>query len=114
MLDLVDVGPRHVSAYRSVAPEPLLDDLEQAAARLRSPVLHVNATPYGGGVSELLRSIVPLMNDLGTIAHWKIIRGDERFFESAALAIQRRGRRSAACCRFPLSLGRSVVLSSWR
>lgn len=32
-------------------------------------------------MSELLRSIVPLMNDLGIVAHWKIIRGDERFFE---------------------------------
>jgi trehalose synthase len=82
MLERVDVGLRHLSAYRSVAPETLLDDLEQAAARLRGArVLHVNATPYGGGVSELLRSIVPLMNDLGIIAHWKIIRGDERFFE---------------------------------
>jgi trehalose synthase len=43
-------------------------------------VLHVNATPYGGGVSELLRSVVPLLNDLGVIADWKIISGDDRFF----------------------------------
>jgi trehalose synthase len=82
VLELVDVGPRHLSAYRSVVPEALLADLEESAARLRGArVLHVNATPYGGGVSELLRSIVPLMNDLGIVAHWKIIRGDARFFE---------------------------------
>ena len=30
-------------------------------------VLHVNATPYGGGVSELLRCVVPLLNDLGLV-----------------------------------------------
>ena len=82
MLELVDVGPRHLKAYRDVAPDALLADLEGAAARLRGArVLHLSATPYGGGVSELLRSIVPLMNDLGIVAHWKIIRGDERFFE---------------------------------
>jgi hypothetical protein len=31
------------------------------------------------GVSELLRSGVPLLNDLGLVVHWKIIRGGERF-----------------------------------
>src|SRR5690606_10774462 len=35
---------------------------------------------YGGGVSELLRSVVPLLNDLGMLADWKIISGDEAFF----------------------------------
>jgi trehalose synthase len=82
MLELVDVGPRRVEAYREVAPESLLEDLLRSAERLRGArVLHVNATPYGGGVSELLRSIVPLLNDLGIVAHWRIISGDERFFE---------------------------------
>jgi len=82
MLELVDVGPRRLTAYRGVVPDAQLAELQKAAARLRGArVLHVNATPYGGGVSELLRSTVPLMNDLGIVAHWKIIRGDERFFE---------------------------------
>jgi trehalose synthase len=60
----------------------VLDDLLRHAENLRGArVLHVNATPYGGGVSELLRSGVPILNDLGLIAHWKIISGDERFFQ---------------------------------
>jgi trehalose synthase len=42
-------------------------------------LLHVNATPYGGGVAELLRSGVPLLNDLGLVADWKIISGEGRF-----------------------------------
>jgi trehalose synthase-like protein len=37
--------------------------------------------PYGGGVAELLRSVVPLLNDLGVIADWKVIGGDEAFFQ---------------------------------
>jgi trehalose synthase len=82
MLQLVDVGPRSVSAYREVAPDGLMDALTAAADRLRGArILHVNATPYGGGVSELLRSVVPILNDLGIVAHWRIIRGDNRFFQ---------------------------------
>lgn len=83
MLQAVDVGKRSLAAYRGVAPEALLDGLERVAAPLRGlRVLQLNATPYGGGVSELLRSAVPLLNDLGLVVDWKVIPGDKRFFES--------------------------------
>ncbi|QKK08498.1 MAG: glycosyltransferase [Planctomycetota bacterium] len=83
MLEKVDFGSRRIDAYRGVAPAELLDQLTAASADLRGVrVLHVNATPYGGGVSELLRSTVPLLNDLGLVAEWKIIRGDDTFFDA--------------------------------
>lgn len=82
MLDLVDVGSRSLESYRGVAHDALLDELRQTARDLRGArVLHVNATPYGGGVSELLRSVVPLLGDLGLLAHWRIITGDQSFFD---------------------------------
>lgn len=82
MLQTVDVGERSIEAYRGVAPERILDDLIHKADGLRGArVLHVNATPYGGGVAELLRSTVPLLGDLGLVADWKIIHGDDRFFD---------------------------------
>ena len=81
MLQTVDVGERSLEAYRGLAPEATLEELARKADALRGArVLHLNATPYGGGVSELLRSLVPLLNDLGLIADWKIIGGDEVFF----------------------------------
>lgn len=81
MLQTVDVGTRSLDAYHGIAPEPILEELRRAAGPLRGlRVLHLNATPYGGGVSELLRSAIPLLNDLGLIADWKIITGDARFF----------------------------------
>ncbi|MFN7143285.1 MAG: glycosyltransferase, partial [Myxococcota bacterium] len=81
MLNLVDIGPRSLEAYRGIAPDELLDAVRAAAAPLRGVrVLHINATPYGGGVSELLRSVAPLLEDLGMVAHWRIISGDEDFF----------------------------------
>ncbi len=81
MLRLVHVGQRSMEAYRGVAPDAILDELSDTAADLRGArVLQVNATPYGGGVSELLRSTVPLLNDLGLVADWRIISGDDTFF----------------------------------
>jgi trehalose synthase len=82
MLEGVEVGESSLASYRGVAPDDLLDAVARAAAPLRGArVLHINATPYGGGVSELLRSIVPLLNDLGLRAEWRIISGDEPFFQ---------------------------------
>ena len=74
MLNLVDVGESSLASYRGIAPEDLLDAVAQAARALRGArVLHLNATPYGGGVSELLRSVVPLLCDQGLKADWRII-----------------------------------------
>lgn len=42
-------------------------------------MLDVNATPYGGG-AEILRSEIPLLRDLGIVANWKLITGDQSFF----------------------------------
>lgn len=80
-LQPVDVGTRSLSAYRGVAPDDQIDALIAAAEDLRGArVLHLNATPYGGGVSELLRSTVPLLADLGLDVEWRVIGGDEQFF----------------------------------
>ena len=82
MLQRVDVGKRSLDAYRGIAPEATLAEVKRLAETLRGTrVLHVNATPYGGGVSELLRSTVPLLNDLGLVAEWEIITGDDPFFQ---------------------------------
>jgi trehalose synthase len=82
MLDIVDVGESTLESYRGVAPDDLLDAVSRAAAPLKGArVLHINATPYGGGVSELLRSVIPLLADQGLDAQWRIISGDEPFFK---------------------------------
>src|SRR4051794_26258490 len=82
MLASVDVGASSLASYRGLAPDDLLDAVAEAARALRGArVLHLNATPYGGGVSELLRSVVPLLIDQGLAADWRIISGDEPFFQ---------------------------------
>ena len=83
MLESVDVGQRQLSAYRGVAPDSLLEKLSEVAGSLRGlRLLYLSATPYGGGVAELLRSIVPLLNNLGLRVDWKIIKAEDDFFET--------------------------------
>ena len=82
MLQQVDVGVRSLQDYAGLAPDALIAAVRAQAKPLRGArVLHLSATPYGGGVAELLRSIVPLLNDLGLHAEWKVISGEEAFFQ---------------------------------
>jgi trehalose synthase len=81
VLQRVEVGVRSIAAYRGTAPDESLDELIAKAEPLRGArVLHISATPYGGGVAELLRSAVPLMRDLGLEVDWRVIGGEPSFF----------------------------------
>jgi trehalose synthase len=81
MLHRVDVGTQSIAAYVSSASEKTVEELRALAAPLRGArVLHLNATPYGGAVAEILRSEVPLLRDLGRAAEWQLITGDDAFF----------------------------------
>lgn len=42
---------------------------------------NVNSTLIGGGVAEMLRSVVPLARSLGIDAHWYVIEGSDEFFQ---------------------------------
>lgn len=81
MLETVDVGRQYVDLYESSAGSEAVAQLRALAEPLRGArILHLNATPYGGGVAEILRSEIPLLRDLGIVADWKLITGDEKFF----------------------------------
>ncbi|MFI2372178.1 glycosyltransferase [Streptomyces sp. NPDC018833] len=82
MLQRVDVGRRSLDAYRPAVGDAVVDGLRELADPLGGVrVLHVNATPYGGGVAEILRSEVPLLRDLGVVADWMTISAGDDFFE---------------------------------
>ncbi|HEX21310.1 MAG TPA: glycosyltransferase [Actinobacteria bacterium] len=82
MLQLVNTGRQSIHSYSEIVGKEAINDLKRLAKPLHNlRVLNINATPYGGGVSELLRSVVPLENDLGLKVEWRIIAGDEQFFK---------------------------------
>ena len=82
MLQQVDVGSSSLESYRSVVDDGLLEEIYGLASQLRGVrVAHINATANGGGVAEILRSLVPLYNDLGIDASWLVMQGDGLFFD---------------------------------
>lgn len=77
----VEIGRQPFDVYRASAGDAVVGEVHALAGALRGArILHINATPYGGGVAELLRSEVPLLRDLGIAADWKLITGDNEFF----------------------------------
>src|SRR5438105_9427822 len=86
MLEQVHVGVASIDWYRGSAGEERIAQLRTLAAPLRGVrILHVNATPYGGGVAEMLFSEIPLLRDLGLRADWRVITGDAAFFQITKL-----------------------------
>jgi len=67
--------------YREVVPKGTIDFLTCLAKQVQGKkVLHINSTRLGGGVAEILRSLVPLLQDVGLEVGWEVISGGEEFF----------------------------------
>jgi len=67
--------------YEPIVGKAVTDELHLLADRLRgTTVCHVNSTPVGGGVAEILTQMVPLLNQLGVPTEWHVIKGGDRFF----------------------------------
>lgn len=67
--------------YRNVVGIDVIGDIHKKARKLLGKrVVHVNSTNQGGGVAEILSSLVPLMNDIGLSAGWRVLHGNPDFF----------------------------------
>jgi trehalose synthase len=75
------LGDVWLEDYTAIVGRKETDAIEDLARRIEGKsVMHVNATSYGGGVAEILHNLIPLMRDIGLDAHWKVIKGDNKFF----------------------------------
>ncbi|HUI54493.1 MAG TPA: glycosyltransferase [Bryobacteraceae bacterium] len=73
--------PNQLQDYREVAGAGVIEELQVLAARVAGRRMqHINSTPVGGGVAEILTRLIPLMRDLGVEATWDVIKGDQAFF----------------------------------
>ena len=83
MLQPVSVGTKSLADYTHVAGKPLIEEIRELAEPLKGhKVLHVSATAFGGGVSEILYTLIPLMNDVGLQAEWQVMLGREEFYNA--------------------------------
>ncbi len=82
VIERVNTAPGHIEPYFQLLDEESTCELERLALRLSGlKVAHLNATSVGGGVAEILRSLVPMMNALGIQTEWYAISGDPDFFQ---------------------------------
>jgi trehalose synthase len=86
LLQEVALGHKTLTDYTHIVGKELTEQIRELAEPLKGKrVLHVSATAFGGGVSEILYTMVPLMRDVGLDAHWHVIFGKEEFFEATKL-----------------------------
>ncbi|MBA2261597.1 MAG: glycosyltransferase [Solirubrobacterales bacterium] len=86
MLQPVAVGSKVLADYTHIVGRDLVDEIRELAEGLRGArVVHLSATAFGGGVSEILYTLVPLMRDVGLECEWQVIYGREEFFNATKL-----------------------------
>ena len=86
MLQEVSLGSKSLADYTHIAGKETIERIRELAEPMKGHrVLHVSATAFGGGVSEILYTIVPLMRDIGIDAHWHVIFGKEEFYNATKL-----------------------------
>ena len=72
---------RTLEDYKDIVGVDVVGDIHKKARKLLGKrVVHVNSTNQGGGVAEILSSLVPLMNDIGLSAGWRVLHGNPDFF----------------------------------
>lgn len=81
MLQQVEVEEKQLADYRPIVGNEVIQAIRSLAEPLRGArVVHINATAFGGGVAEILSTLVPLMRDVGLEAEWQVIQGQDEFF----------------------------------
>ena len=83
MLQPIAVGHKSLADYTHLVGRPLVEEIRELAGRLEGlKVLHLSATAFGGGVSEILYTLIPLMLDVGIEAEWQVMLGREEFYNA--------------------------------
>jgi trehalose synthase len=83
MLQPVAVGHKSLADYTHLAGRQLVAEIRELAEGLQGlKVLHLSATAFGGGVSEILYTLIPLMLDVGIETEWQVMLGREEFYNA--------------------------------
>jgi trehalose synthase len=72
---------KRLKDYTEFVDDEIMEEICAKARELQGiRVTHINSTSQGGGVAEILNSLIPLMNDIGINADWRVINGNHNFF----------------------------------
>lgn len=81
----VEVGSIPLSRLAGILPSERIERLEESAVRARANfgdrvLWHVNATAHGGGVAEMLQTLLAYGEGAQIENRWLVIDGDQEFF----------------------------------
>lgn len=80
-LEKVAVCRKSLSAYRGIVGRAAVESVRRSAKTLLGArVSHINSTARGGGVAEILQTLVSLQRDVGINADWHVVHAPARFF----------------------------------
>jgi len=69
--------------YRKIVGDDVVEDIYKKASKLSGKhIVYISSTHQGGGVAEILNSIVFLFNEVGIDLGWRIIHGSSDFFST--------------------------------
>jgi trehalose synthase len=82
----VEIGPLPPERFEAVLPPERFSEFAQAIDRARSllknrRIWNINSTARGGGVAEMLRSLIAYARGASVDARWLVIRGTPDFFQ---------------------------------
>ncbi|OGY21073.1 MAG: hypothetical protein A2126_03690 [Candidatus Woykebacteria bacterium GWB1_45_5] len=82
MIEEVKLKQIKLAAYKDLISAEDYAEIEKLAKDLAGiKVVHLNTTSTGGGVAEILLSLVPLLKGVGINADWYTISAPKKFFE---------------------------------
>jgi trehalose synthase len=84
--EFVQISAWPLDRYRSILGAQRFAEIEKAAERARlafagRSIWHVSSTSRGGGVAELLGSLLPYVRGAGIDTRWAVIRAGTDFFQ---------------------------------
>jgi len=86
VLQAVALAHKSLADYTHIVGRPLIEEIRELVEPLKGRrVVHLSATAFGGGVSEILYTLVPLMRDVGLEVEWQVIYGREEFFNATKI-----------------------------
>ncbi len=81
MRKVVEIKSKRFEDYESFLTEEDRKEIKRLSATLKGRKIGMySATAFGGGVAEILYSMIPLMRDLGMDVEWEVLEADNSFF----------------------------------
>jgi len=81
-MDAIQIkGKNFLNRYKEFCGQEIIDLLYAKAQRLAGKrIVFISSTYQGGGVAEMLNSLIVLLNEIGVSVGWRILHGTSDFF----------------------------------